>query len=173
MILLTLATGNALRAAVTTSRRLTISTGCAGMSQQDKGTAVGAGVGAVGGAVLTGGSVLTDANGRATFSALEISGPATSYTLSFTSVPLTGLVSPPVAIAAGTAVKLAFITAPSITATNGTDLFNLTGNVRFDGETPTVGDHGILTQNLPIVFVASGADTTAITVVITNGDTVI
>lgn len=30
--------------------------GCAGMSSQDKSTAVGAGVGAVGGAVLTGGS---------------------------------------------------------------------------------------------------------------------
>ena len=30
--------------------------GCAGMTQQEKGTAIGAGVGAVGGAVLTGGS---------------------------------------------------------------------------------------------------------------------
>lgn len=30
--------------------------GCAGMSNQDKNTAIGAGVGAVGGAVLTGGS---------------------------------------------------------------------------------------------------------------------
>ena len=30
--------------------------GCAGMSQQDKNTAIGAGVGAVGGSVLTGGS---------------------------------------------------------------------------------------------------------------------
>ena len=30
--------------------------GCAGMSNQDKNTTIGAGVGAVGGAVLTGGS---------------------------------------------------------------------------------------------------------------------
>jgi osmotically inducible lipoprotein OsmB len=30
--------------------------GCAGMSSQEKNTAIGAGVGAVGGAVLTGGS---------------------------------------------------------------------------------------------------------------------
>jgi osmotically inducible lipoprotein OsmB len=30
--------------------------GCSGMSTQDKNTAIGAGVGAVGGAVLTGGS---------------------------------------------------------------------------------------------------------------------
>ncbi len=33
--------------------------GCAGMSQQDKGTAIGAGVGAVGGAVLGGGTLGT------------------------------------------------------------------------------------------------------------------
>lgn len=31
-------------------------TGCANMSERDKNTAIGAGVGAVGGAVLTGGS---------------------------------------------------------------------------------------------------------------------
>ena len=33
--------------------------GCAGMSAQDKGTAIGAGVGAVGGAVLGGGTLGT------------------------------------------------------------------------------------------------------------------
>ncbi len=32
--------------------------GCAGMTQQEKGTAVGAGVGAIGGSVLTGGSAI-------------------------------------------------------------------------------------------------------------------
>lgn len=32
--------------------------GCSGMSEQDKNTAIGAGVGAVGGAVLTGGSAV-------------------------------------------------------------------------------------------------------------------
>lgn len=37
--------------------------GCAGMSTQDKSTAVGAGVGAVGGAVLTGGSALGTVGG--------------------------------------------------------------------------------------------------------------
>ncbi|HEX7454462.1 MAG TPA: glycine zipper 2TM domain-containing protein [Gallionella sp.] len=31
-------------------------TGCSGMSQRDRNTAIGAGVGAVGGSVLTGGS---------------------------------------------------------------------------------------------------------------------
>ncbi len=39
--------------------------GCAGMSTQDKNTAIGAGVGAVGGAVLTGGSTTGIVGGAA------------------------------------------------------------------------------------------------------------
>jgi len=39
--------------------------GCAGMSTQDKNTAIGAGVGAVGGAVLTGGSAVGTVGGAA------------------------------------------------------------------------------------------------------------
>ena len=39
--------------------------GCAGMSERDKSTAIGAGVGAVGGAVLTGGSTLGTVGGAA------------------------------------------------------------------------------------------------------------
>lgn len=39
--------------------------GCAGMSAQDKSTAVGAGVGAVGGAALTGGSAVGTVGGAA------------------------------------------------------------------------------------------------------------
>ncbi len=39
--------------------------GCAGMSPQDKSTAIGAGVGAVGGAVLTGGSAVGTVGGAA------------------------------------------------------------------------------------------------------------
>jgi len=38
---------------------------CAGMSQQEKNTAIGAGIGAVGGAVLTGGSALGTVGGAA------------------------------------------------------------------------------------------------------------
>jgi osmotically inducible lipoprotein OsmB len=38
---------------------------CAGMSAQDKNTVVGAGVGAVGGAVLTGGSAVGTVGGAA------------------------------------------------------------------------------------------------------------
>ena len=39
--------------------------GCAGMSRQDQNTAIGAGVGAVGGAVLTGGSAVGTIGGAA------------------------------------------------------------------------------------------------------------
>jgi osmotically inducible lipoprotein OsmB len=39
--------------------------GCADMSAQDKNTAIGAGVGAVGGAVLTGGSAVGTVGGAA------------------------------------------------------------------------------------------------------------
>jgi len=39
--------------------------GCAGMSAQDKSTAIGAGAGAVGGAVLTGGSAVGTVGGAA------------------------------------------------------------------------------------------------------------
>jgi len=39
--------------------------GCAGMSNQDKNTAIGAGVGAVGGAILTGGSAIGTVGGAA------------------------------------------------------------------------------------------------------------
>ncbi|GGY08565.1 hypothetical protein GCM10007160_39910 [Litchfieldella qijiaojingensis] len=38
---------------------------CSGMSAQDKGTAMGAGVGAVGGSVLTGGSAIGTVGGAA------------------------------------------------------------------------------------------------------------
>lgn len=40
-------------------------TGCAGMSQQDKNTAIGAGAGAVIGGVLTGGSTVGTVGGAA------------------------------------------------------------------------------------------------------------
>jgi osmotically inducible lipoprotein OsmB len=39
--------------------------GCAGMSAQDRATAIGAGAGAVGGAVLTGGSAIGTVGGAA------------------------------------------------------------------------------------------------------------
>lgn len=39
--------------------------GCAGMSKQDKSTSIGAGIGAVGGAILTGGSAVGTVGGAA------------------------------------------------------------------------------------------------------------
>jgi osmotically inducible lipoprotein OsmB len=39
--------------------------GCSGMSAQDKNTAIGAGVGAVGGSILTGGSAVGTVGGAA------------------------------------------------------------------------------------------------------------
>lgn len=39
--------------------------GCAGMTEQEKGTAIGAGVGAIGGSVLTGGSTTGTLGGAA------------------------------------------------------------------------------------------------------------
>jgi osmotically inducible lipoprotein OsmB len=39
--------------------------GCAGMSTQDQNTAIGAGIGAVGGAILTGGSAVGTVGGAA------------------------------------------------------------------------------------------------------------
>lgn len=44
---------------------LTMLGGCSNMSQRDKNTAVGAGIGAVGGAILTGGSGIGTAGGAA------------------------------------------------------------------------------------------------------------
>jgi osmotically inducible lipoprotein OsmB len=39
--------------------------GCSGMSRQEKNTAIGAGVGAIGGSVLTGGSAIGTVGGAA------------------------------------------------------------------------------------------------------------
>lgn len=50
--------------AVATALLLGLS-GCSGMSRQDKDTAIGAGAGAVGGAILTGGSAIGTVGGAA------------------------------------------------------------------------------------------------------------
>jgi osmotically inducible lipoprotein OsmB len=49
--------------AIVTSMTLPILAGCGGMSTRDEDTAVGAGAGAVGGAVLTGGSAVGTVGG--------------------------------------------------------------------------------------------------------------
>ena len=60
---------------MSTMKRLTVSTvvvaallglgGCSGMSARDQNTAIGAGVGAVGGSILTGGSAIGTVGGAA------------------------------------------------------------------------------------------------------------
>ena len=57
-------TKNSVSTVITLAILLSIS-GCGGMTTRDKSTAVGAGVGAVGGAVLTGGGVLGTVGGAA------------------------------------------------------------------------------------------------------------
>ncbi len=57
-------TKNSAFTVITLTILLSIS-GCGGMTTRDKSTAVGAGVGAVGGAVLTGGGVLGTVGGAA------------------------------------------------------------------------------------------------------------
>jgi osmotically inducible lipoprotein OsmB len=44
---------------------LALLTGCAGMSEQEKATAIGAGAGAIGGSILTGGSTAGTLGGAA------------------------------------------------------------------------------------------------------------
>jgi hypothetical protein len=51
-----------------------------------------------------------------------------------------------------------------VTFTDGTRVLTITMNVRFDGETPTIGGRGILEQPLPFTCLASGADSTAISI---------
>lgn len=48
-----------------TASALTVLSGCSNMSQRDKNTAVGAGIGGVSGAILTGGSGIGTAGGAA------------------------------------------------------------------------------------------------------------
>src|SRR5207302_559041 len=64
----------------------------------------------------------TDANGLATFVGLAISGSVGSYTLTFTAPNLAPATSGTITLAAGAAVQLAFVTAPSDTARNGVAL---------------------------------------------------
>lgn len=46
----------------------------------------------------------------------------------------------------------------------------IAGNVRFDGETPTVSGPELLTQSLPFKFISTTSDAAAFTVTLTNSD---
>jgi hypothetical protein len=54
--------------------------------------------------------------------------------------------------------------------TSGANSCTLTANIRLDGETPQVGDKGIVPQNLPFKVIGNGSDASAISVVTVNGN---
>ncbi len=71
------------------------------------------------GGVLSGGTVaLTDANGRATFGSLIITGPTGAYMLQFGGASLTGVTSSAINLTAGSAARVAVVTQPT-TAQSG------------------------------------------------------
>ncbi len=74
------------------------------------------------GGSLTNATATTNAGGLAVFSGLTITGPAASYTLTFSAAGVSDLDSDPIALGAGTATQLAFTTAPPAAATNGSIL---------------------------------------------------
>ena len=71
------------------------------------------------GGTLTSGSATSDANGRATFSGLALSGPTGGYTLTFTAPTLAPVTSGGITLAAGPAAQLVVVTEPSAGAQNG------------------------------------------------------
>jgi hypothetical protein len=54
--------------------------------------------------------------------------------------------------------------------TSGADSVVITTNVRFDGSTPQVGGRELLTQSIDFKCVSTGADSTAMSVALTNSD---
>lgn len=68
-------------------------------------------------------------------------------------------------MAAGTEGALSLV----LTAANG-DTATIAGNIHFQPFTPTVSGRELLMQSIPFDFVASGADSTAITITLVNSD---
>lgn len=87
-------------------------------------------------------SVNTAANGRATFSTLNIVGTVGDYTLRFTSGALPALESAPITLSAGAATVLTFTTAPPAAATSGVDLPGIVVQLR-DGGGNAVSQAGV------------------------------
>lgn len=59
-----------------------------------------------------------------------------------------------------------------LTFTSGTDVLAITLNARFDGKTPGIAGEAILSQPLPFVCDSTTSDASAITMVLTNAETV-
>ena len=90
-----------------------------GNSVPQAGVTVNAAPSPSAGVTLGGGSVTTSASGAATFSALTLTGPAASYTLSFSSGSLTPATSTAIVLSAGSGSRLSITTQPSASAQNG------------------------------------------------------
>ena len=58
----------------------------------------------------------------------------------------------------------------SATFARGTDMLVITGNARFDDNPPKGNGRGISTQSVPIKFISTGADSTALTMTLANAD---
>jgi len=90
-----------------------------GNSVPQSGIQVSAAVTPSAGVTLGGGTATTSASGAATFSAATLSGPAGSYTLTFSSGALTPATSTAITVGAGGGSRLSLTTQPSPTAQNG------------------------------------------------------
>jgi hypothetical protein len=71
------------------------------------------------GGSLSGASVNTNSQGRASFTNLRISGPPGIYQLAFSAPSITGATSNDISIAAGTSTQLGVVTQPNATAQSG------------------------------------------------------
>ena len=87
----------------------------AGNDAPESGVAVVASITA-GGGTVSGGTASTDADGRAVFDALAISGIVGTRTLSFTATGMSVVITDPIALAEGPPAQLAVITQPSAEA---------------------------------------------------------
>ena len=70
-------------------------------------------------AILSNATASTNASGQATFSGLTITGPAGSYSLTFSGPGISGVTSNPIVLGSGSATKLGMITQPPASVENG------------------------------------------------------
>jgi hypothetical protein len=127
------------------------------------GVAVGVTIASGGGTLLGTPSATTDANGRAAFSDLGISGTAGTYTLGFSATGFTGVISDPIdlAHAVPSAQTSSVVANPtSISAGSGTSTITVT--VRDASSTPISG--------IPVTLDASGSENTITPVTPVTGD---
>jgi hypothetical protein len=117
------------------------------------GVAVSVGIASGGGSLLGTKSATTDANGRAAFTNLAISGPAGSYTLAFSAAGFTGVTSDPIDLAhAVPSESNSTVAADPTTISAGSGSSTITVTVRDASNTPISG--------LQVTLDASGSENT-------------